>query len=132
MSILLQPPLGGISQAIHTDDYPECPLGEWISLLFPCHQQRSTVFLSKDLSTPFGKATGVKPFFNIGDLAAWSKIRHFGSGAEAVDASMYLRSGLFVFVHVTPLPARVPHGMAPVTGDVSEGNRDESGEEVIQ
>ena len=132
MSILLQPPLGGISQAIHTDDYPECPLGEWISLLFPCHQQRSTVFLSKDLSTPFGKATGVKPFFNIGDLAAWSKIRHFGSGAEAVDASMFLRSGLFVFVHVTPLPARVPHGMAPVTGDVSEGNRDESGEEVIQ
>ena len=132
MSILLQPPAGGISQAIHTDDYGECPPGEWISLLFPCHQQRSTVFLSNDLTNAFGKATGVKPFLNIGDLVAWSKIRHFGSGAEAVDVSMFLRSALFVFVQVKPLPDLIPQRMPPVTGDVLEGNRDESGQEVIQ
>ena len=131
MSILLQPPLGGISQVIHTDDYPECPPGEWVSIIFPCHQQQSTVFLRNDRSNAFGKVEGVKPFLNIGDFAAWSKLRHFGSGAEAVDASMILRSALFAFVHVKPLPAAVPKGISPVTGDILEGNRDESGEEVI-
>ena len=132
MSILIQPPIGGISQAIHTDDYPECPPGEWISIIFPCHEQRSTVFLSNDKNNAFGKATGVKPFLNIGDLAAWSKVRHFGSGAEDVDVSLYLRCAIFVFVRVKPLHDLIPKGMPPVAGEFSEGNRDEKGEEIIQ
>ena len=130
MSILLQPPVGGVSQ-MHTDDYPESIPGEWISLLFPCHQQRGTVFLRKLLSNAFGSAVGVKPFFDIGDLAAWSTVKHFGSGAEAVDPRMLLRSALFVFVHVTPLSERIPERNPPVTGGDLEGNRDENGQEVI-
>ena len=132
MSILLQPPVGGISQVMHTDDYPESVPGEWISLLFPCHQQRGTVFLRKLLSNAFGSAVGVKPFFNIGDVAAWSTVKHFGSGAEAVDPHMLLRSAVFVFVHVTPVSERLPERILPVTGGELEGNRDENGQEVIQ
>ena len=131
MSILLQPPVGGISQVMHTDDYPESVPGEWISLLFPCHQQRGTVFLRKLLSDAFGTALGVKPFFNIGDVAAWCTVKHFGSGAEAVEPHMLLRSALFVFVHVTPLSQRISETIVPVTGAIEEGNRDENDQEII-
>ena len=131
VSILLQPPVGGVSQVMHTDDYPHSVLGEWISLIFPCHPQRGTVYLKTLLSDAFGAAIGVKPFFNIGDVAAWSGVKHFGSGADAVDPQYLLRSALFVFVHVTPLTRLLPENVPPVTGDNVQGNRDEQGQEVI-
>ena len=131
VSILLQPPVGGVSQVMHTDDYPHCLPGEWISLLFPCHPQRGTVFLKKQLSDAFGAAMGVKPFFNIGDVAAWSGVKHFGSGADAVPPHFLLRSALFVFVHVTPLTPLLPQNITPVPGENVNGNRDEQGQEII-
>jgi hypothetical protein len=131
LSILLQPPVGGVSQVMHTDDYPQSLPGEWISLLFPCHPQRGTVFLKKLLSDAFGKAIGVKPFFNIGDVAAWSGVKHFGSGADAVDPHLLLRNAIFVFVHVKPKTTAIPEQVSPVSGETRHGNRDDQGQEVI-
>ena len=131
MSVLLQPPIGGISQVIHTDDYPESERGEWISLLFPCHQQRSTVFLRKLLSNAFGKCDGVKPFFDIGDFAAWSKVSYFGSTAESVDPRKVLGLNLLVYVHVKPLCNHISQEISPVTGGDFQKNCDKTGFQVV-
>ena len=116
---------------MHTDDYPQTIPGEWISLFFPCHLQRGTVFLKKLLSDAFGKAIGVKPLFNIGDVAAWSGVKHFGSGADAVDPHLLLRNAVFVFVNVKPLTSAIPERVCPVPGENRHGNRDDQGQEVI-
>ena len=101
LSILIQPPVGGVSQVIHTDDHPLTELGEWISMLFPCHPQRATVFLRNFKYNSFGSVDGVKPFLNLGDICAWSKVKHFGSGAEVVPFELENRLAMFAYVHVT-------------------------------
>jgi len=129
MSFLIQSPCGGVSQVIHTDDYPDCHRGEWVSLIFPCHNQRATVFLRKVLSNAFGTPAGVKPFLGLGDFAAWSGVHHFGSGSEAVSPEKVIRVALFVFVHV--ISKQPLDKTSSVPDDVVHGNRNVEGEEEI-
>ena len=131
MSILIQPPVGGVSQVIHTDDDPLTELGEWVSLLFPVHKQRGTVFLQEMQYDKFGSIRGVKPLFNLGDVAAWSKVKHFGSGAEAVPPEKEIRMALFAYVHVIEKNSAHSLARSSVPGELRNGNRDENDDENI-
>ena len=134
MSILCQTAVGGISQVIHTDDNPDSAPGEWISLLFPCHTQRATVFLRSILSNRFGKPDGVKPLVNLGDVLAWTRVEHFGSAAQCVPEDNVLRVALFVYLQVSeiqPSNENPVHSFkSPVTGDLEDNgvNSDEEQE----
>ena len=131
MSILIQPPVGGVSQVIHTDDDPLTDLGEWVSLLFPVHKQRGTVFLQEMQCDKFGSIRGVKPLLELGDVAAWSKVKHFGSGAEAVPSEKEIRMAMFAYVHVIAKCSAHSLAKSSVPGELRNGNRDENDDENI-
>jgi hypothetical protein len=100
MSFLMQTPAGGISQVLHTDDDPNADIGEWVSILLPCHDQKGTVFMARDHYDGFERPRGVKPFVSLGDVLAWNRVAHMGSACSDVPPGIELRVALFVFVHV--------------------------------
>ena len=131
MSFLVQTPACGISQVLHTDDDPDSEIGEWISILLPCHDQRGTVFFHKGQYHCFDKPQGVKPFVRLGDVIAWNKLTHMGSACQDVPLGIELRVCLFVFVHVintinpTDTFLRNP-------SEFSFANRNDDDEELIE
>jgi hypothetical protein len=135
MSLLCQTAVGGMSQVIHTDDNPDSIPGEWISLLFPCHTQRATVFLRSILSNRFGTPEGVKPLVHLGDVLGWTRVEHFGSASQCVPQQNVLRVALFVYVQVldvVPVFINPSHSMkAPVTGAIENDGVNSDGEQDI-
>jgi len=127
MSFLLQTPAGGISQALHTDDDPHADIGEWVSILLPCHDQRGTVFLQKDRHDGFEAPHGVKPFATLGDVLAWNRVAHMGSACSDVPPEIELRVALFVFIHVIRDRLYEP----PPESGFAHANRDSDDEEII-
>ena len=100
ISILLQTPFGGKAQVAHTDDPVTSELGQYVSLLFPCHTQASTVWIEEIHPNALGGLRGIKPRLSLGSYAMWSKVKHFGSSCQEVPHTNVLRSSVFVGVKV--------------------------------
>ena len=100
ISILLQAPFGGKSQVVHTDDPVTSELGQYVSLLFPCHTQASTVWIKEIHPNALGGSRGIKPCLSLGCYAMWSKVKHFGSSCQEVPYTNVLRGSVFVGVKV--------------------------------
>ena len=129
MSFLLQPPACGISQVLHTDDDPSSEIGEWISILMPCHDQRATVFMQKAQYDCFDKPEGVKPFVMLGDIIAWNEVDHMGSACQDVPLGIEVRVCLFAFVHVITNYPTVP--LCRNDSEFATANRDDEDQEII-